>query len=153
MTTTEKPPSGHPSVLLLEQLIRRPSVTPDDAGCQQILAARLQAAGFVCESMPCGDVTNLYARRGTAGPVLCFAGHTDVVPPGAREQWQSDPFEPTLRDGLMFGRGTADMKGGLAAMLVAIEQFVAAHDDHDRSIVMLITRDEEGRARDGTQQR
>lgn len=151
MSRIETPTSGHPSVVLLEQLIRLPSVTPDDAGCQQVLAARLQSAGFVCESMPFGDVTNLYARRGAAGPVFCFAGHTDVVPPGAREQWHSDPFEPQLRDGLMFGRGAADMKGGLAAMLVAIEQFVAEHEDHRGSIAMLITSDEEGRARDGTQ--
>lgn len=150
MATIDAHSSGHPSVALLEQLIRRPSVTPDDAGCQQLLAARLAEAGFVCESMPCGEVSNLYARRGDSGPVLCFAGHTDVVPPGAREQWQSDPFEPVLRDGLMFGRGSADMKGGLAAMLVAIEEFVAAHDDHHGSIAMLITSDEEGRARDGT---
>jgi succinyl-diaminopimelate desuccinylase len=135
---------------LLDQLIRCRSITPEDAGCQVILATRLEKLGFVCESMPFGDVSNLYARRGTHGPVLCFAGHTDVVPPGADEDWSSDPFEPTNRDGLLFGRGSADMKGGLAAMIVALEEFLAEHPDHDGSLAVLITSDEEGRARDGT---
>jgi len=150
MTTPDAAPARHPSIVLLEQLIRRKSVTPEDAGCQELLAARLGQLGFVCESMPFGDVSNLYARRGASGPVLCFAGHTDVVPPGALDAWQSDPFEPVLRDGCLFGRGSADMKSGLAAMLVAIEEFVGQHADHQGSIAMLITSDEEGRARDGT---
>jgi succinyl-diaminopimelate desuccinylase len=137
-------------ISLLEELIRCRSITPDDAGCQQILANRLRALGFVCESMPFGDVTNLYARRGDAGPVLCFAGHTDVVPPGADDEWSSDPFEPTVRDGAIYARGAADMKGGLAAMVVALEQFVAKHSEHRGSLAVLITSDEEGRARDGT---
>jgi len=137
-------------ISLLEQLIRCRSVTPDDAGCQEILAARLNALGFECESMPFGDVTNLYARRGDDGPVLCFAGHTDVVPPGPEEEWSSDPFEPSIRDGAIYARGAADMKGGLAAMVVALEEFVAAHSGHRGSLAVLITSDEEGRARDGT---
>ena len=137
-------------IALLDQLIRCRSITPEDAGCQDILATRLEKLGFVCESMPFGDVSNLYARRGTHGPVLCFAGHTDVVPPGADEDWSSDPFEPTNRDGLLFGRGSADMKGGLAAMIVALEEFLAEHSDYDGSLAVLITSDEEGRARDGT---
>lgn len=135
---------------LLETLIRRQSVTPDDAGCQDIIADRLAALGFRCESMPFGDVSNLWARRGRASPVFCFAGHTDVVPAGPAEAWNSDPFEPIVRDGLMYGRGTADMKSGLAAMVVAIEKFIADNPDHTGSIAMLITSDEEGRARDGT---
>jgi len=137
-------------ISLLKQLVRCRSITPDDAGCQQILASRLHALGFVCESMPFGDVTNLYARRGTAAPVLCFAGHTDVVPPGPVQEWNSDPFEPTTRDGAIYARGAADMKGGLAAMVVALEQFVAEHSEHRGSLAVLITSDEEGRARDGT---
>ncbi len=139
-----------PSIELLCELIRRPSVTPDDAGCQELLIARLEAAGFTCESMPFSDVTNLWARRGSVSPVLCFAGHTDVVPPGALEDWESDPFEAQIRDGNLYGRGAADMKGSLAAMIVAIERFVAAHPDHRGSIALLITSDEEGVARNGT---
>jgi len=137
-------------IALLEQLVRCRSITPDDAGCQNILADRLTAIGFKCESMPFGDVSNLYARRGSSGPVLCFAGHTDVVPPGADDAWSSDPFEPVTKDRMLFGRGSADMKSGLAAMIVALEEFIAAHPDHDGSLAMLITSDEEGRARDGT---
>ena len=135
---------------LLLDLVRRPSVTPEDAGCQQLLAGRLEAAGFTCESMPFGDVTNLWARRGDSGPVLCFAGHTDVVPTGNIDEWHSDPFEPELRDGKLFGRGTADMKSGLASMIVAVERFLAKNTDCNGSIAFLITSDEEGRARDGT---
>jgi succinyl-diaminopimelate desuccinylase len=142
--------NSDPSIELLCDLIRRPSVTPDDAGCQDLLIARLEDAGFDCESMPFSGVTNLWARRGNDSPVLCFAGHTDVVPPGSADAWQSDPFEPVIRDGSLFGRGAADMKSGLAAMIVAIEQFVAAHPDHRGSIALLITSDEEGLARDGT---
>ena len=133
-----------------EELIRRPSVTPDDAGCQVLMGERLAAAGFELETMQFGEVTNLWARRGSEGPVLCFAGHTDVVPPGPREQWHSDPFEPEIRDGILFGRGAADMKASLAAMTDATSEFVAANPSHRGSIAFLITSDEEGRARDGT---
>jgi succinyl-diaminopimelate desuccinylase len=150
MTTVDENELTHPSVILLNDLIRRASVTPDDAGCQDILAQRLEALGFHCESMRFGEVTNLWARRGSAAPVLCFAGHTDVVPPGPREDWDTDPFVPTVQDGLIFGRGSADMKSGLAAMIVAIEEFVGENPDHQGSLALLITSDEEGRARDGT---
>lgn len=140
----------HSSIQLLTSLIRCRSVTPDDAGCQEIIAARLRTLGFECESMPFGDVTNLYARRGDTGPVLCFAGHTDVVPPGPEDQWSSDPFEPSVRNGSIYARGAADMKSGLAAMVVALEEFIAEHAGHRGSLAVLITSDEEGRARDGT---
>jgi len=133
-----------------EELIRRPSVTPDDAGCQALMGERLANAGFQLETMRFGDVTNLWARRGSQGPVLCFAGHTDVVPPGPREQWHSDPFEPQIRDGVLFGRGAADMKASLAAMTDATGEFIADNPEHHGSIAFLITSDEEGRARDGT---
>jgi succinyl-diaminopimelate desuccinylase len=142
--------NSDPTIELLCKLIRRPSVTPDDAGCQDLLIARLEGAGFKCESMPFSDVTNLWARRGNDSPVLCFAGHTDVVPPGPADAWESDPFEPEIRDGNLYGRGAADMKGSLAAMIVAIERFVAANPDHRGSIALLITSDEEGVARNGT---
>lgn len=135
---------------LLDELIRLPSVTPDDAGCQRLLADRLEQLGFVCEHMPFGDVSNLWARRGDAGPLLCFAGHTDVVPPGHIDAWESDPFEPTVRDGRLFGRGAADMKGALAAMIVAVERFLVDDDAHRGSLAFLVTSDEEGPARDGT---
>jgi len=140
----------HPSITLLNELIRRPSVTPDDAGCQEILATRLTDLGFKCETMQFGDVTNLWARRGSTGPVLCFAGHTDVVPPGAEDEWNTDPFKPVTKGELLFGRGSADMKSGLAAMIVALEEFIAQHAEHDGSLALLITSDEEGHARDGT---
>ncbi|MBT8067402.1 MAG: succinyl-diaminopimelate desuccinylase [Gammaproteobacteria bacterium] len=146
MSTPETPPA----IQLLQALVERPSVTPEDAGCQQILADRLLALGFHCESMPFGDVTNLWARRGDTGPVLCFAGHTDVVPPGPAEEWDTDPFVPEIRDGVLYGRGAADMKSGLAAMIVALEEFLADHPGHAGSLALLITSDEEGRARDGT---
>ena len=113
---------------LLFELIRRPSVTPDDAGCQAILGERLERLGFRLESMPFNDVTNLWARLGDEGPVFCFAGHTDVVPPGAIEQWDSDPFEPELLDGIVYGRGAADMKASLAAFVVALERFLAGRE-------------------------
>jgi succinyl-diaminopimelate desuccinylase len=135
---------------LLFDLIRRRSVTPDDAGCQDLIASRLAHLGFECETMVFGDVTNLWARRGTASPVFCFAGHTDVVPPGDTGDWQSDPFEPDIRGEHVYGRGSADMKSGLAAMVVAVERFLAEYPDHPGSIAFLITSDEEGRARDGT---
>jgi succinyl-diaminopimelate desuccinylase len=131
-------------------LIRRPSVTPDDAGCQALLAERLEALGFRCEPMRFGAVDNLWARRGTAGPLLCFAGHTDVVPSGPAEDWSSPPFEPTLRDGQLWGRGAADMKGSLAAMVTACERFLARHPAPTGDIAFLLTSDEEGPAVDGT---
>ena len=138
------------TINLLCDLIRRRSVTPDDAGCQALLNERLTNLGFTCETMQFNDVTNLWARRGISSPVLCFAGHTDVVPPGDEKQWTTDPFEPTFKDGLLYGRGSADMKSGLAAMVVAIEEFIGSHPDYEGSIALLITSDEEGRARDGT---
>ena len=141
---------SEPVIDLLCDLIRRRSVTPDDAGCQALLIERLERLGFRCETLQYGDVTNLWARRGDASPVLCFAGHTDVVPPGDEREWHSDPFEPTFRDGMLYARGSADMKSGLAAMIIALEDFIAAHPDHAGSLAMLITSDEEGRARDGT---
>lgn len=143
-------PSTHAAARLLDALVRRPSITPDDAGCQALLADRLAPLGFRCETMTFGDVTNLWARRGDASPLFCFAGHTDVVPPGNLDEWSSDPFVPRIDGPLMYGRGTADMKSGLAAMIVSIEEFLARHPDHNGSIALLITSDEEGRARDGT---
>ena len=116
MSTTVANPVDDPALTLLFELIRRRSVTPEDAGCQEIIAKRLRACGFECESMPFGDVTNLWARRGTDHPVFCFAGHTDVVPPGDVAGWNTDPFTPVVKDGCIFGRGSADMKSGLAAM-------------------------------------
>ncbi|MEK6662559.1 MAG: succinyl-diaminopimelate desuccinylase [Pseudomonadota bacterium] len=135
---------------LAKALIARRSLTPDDAGCQEILIERLKALGFKIESMRFGNVDNFWARRGTAGPVLCFAGHTDVVPTGPVEQWVSEPFTPTERDGKLYGRGAADMKTSLAAFITAIEGFVAQHPNHAGSIALLITSDEEGIAVDGT---
>lgn len=142
--------SNEPVIDLLCELIRRASVTPDDAGCQQVLAERLTRLGFECETLQFNEVTNLWARRGTASPLLCFAGHTDVVPPGNEKEWRSPPFEPTFEDQFIYGRGSADMKSGLAAMIVALENFLDAHPDHKGSLALLITSDEEGRARDGT---
>ena len=139
-----------PVLSLLFDLIRRRSVTPADAGCQELIAARLAPLGFDCETMVFGDVTNLWARRGTGSPVFCFAGHTDVVPPGDDSDWQSDPFEPDIRGENVYGRGSADMKSGLAAMVVAVERFLEDNPDPAGSIAFLITSDEEGRARDGT---
>ncbi|MCU0971342.1 MAG: succinyl-diaminopimelate desuccinylase [Gammaproteobacteria bacterium] len=135
---------------LAVDLIRRPSVTPEDAGCQRLVADRLAALGFRIEPMRFGDVDNLWARRGTADPVFCFAGHTDVVPPGPIERWISPPFEPTVREGRLYGRGAADMKGSLAAMITATEAFVAERPRHAGSIAFLLTSDEEGPAVDGT---
>jgi succinyl-diaminopimelate desuccinylase len=131
-------------------LIRRPSVTPVDADCQTVMAERLAKIGFVIEPMRFGDVDNLWARRGNTAPLLCFAGHTDVVPTGDLARWNSDPFAPEIRDGKLYGRGTADMKSALAAMVVACERFVAAHPDHHGSIAFLITSDEEGPSINGT---
>ena len=138
------------TLALTEELISLHSVTPADGGCQLKMAERLTPLGFTCETIASGDVTNLWARRGTAQPLLVFAGHTDVVPTGPLAQWTSDPFKPTHRDGKLYGRGAADMKTSLAAMIVAVEEFVAAHPDHQGSIGFLITSDEEGPAIDGT---
>ncbi|WP_171962462.1 succinyl-diaminopimelate desuccinylase [Bordetella trematum] len=135
---------------LVKDLISRPSVTPEDLDCQQMLAARLARIGFHCETIAQGGVTNLWARRGDAAPVLVFAGHTDVVPPGPRDKWQSDPFTPTESGGFLYGRGAADMKSSIAAFVVAVEEFVAAHPRHEGSIAFLLTSDEEGPAVDGT---
>ncbi len=135
---------------LASDLIARPSLTPDDAGCQALLIERLNAIGFECETMIFDDVTNLWARRGKVAPVFAFAGHTDVVPTGPLEKWHSDPFTPEIRDGNLFGRGAADMKSSIAAMVTACERFVAEHADHQGSIALLITSDEEGIAVNGT---
>ena len=132
------------------ELIRRESVTPEDAGCQSLMAERLCAIGFNCQDLRFGEVDNLWAERGTSGPIIVFAGHTDVVPTGPVDQWQSPPFEPTLKDGVLYGRGAADMKGSLAAMIIACEEFVAEHPDHRGRIGFLITSDEEGPAVNGT---
>jgi succinyl-diaminopimelate desuccinylase len=131
-------------------LMSRASVSPTDGGCQALMCERLRALGFTIENLPFGNVENFWARRGAAGPVFCFAGHTDVVPPGPLEEWQSDPFQPSVRDGMLYGRGAADMKSGLAAMVTACEEFVARHPDHRGSIAFLITSDEEGPSVDGT---
>ena len=130
-------------------LIARPSVTPVDAGCQQLLANRLHAAGFTCEHLHLGEVDNLWATHGSGAPVLVLLGHTDVVPPGPVETWASDPFTPEVRDGVLYGRGAADMKGSVAAFVVAAEQFVAAHPNHPGTLALLLTSDEEGDAIDG----
>ncbi|MGD8842302.1 MAG: succinyl-diaminopimelate desuccinylase [Gammaproteobacteria bacterium] len=133
-----------------KQLISRASVTPRDGGCQTLMSDRLEALGFRCERLTYGDVTNLWARRGEARPLLVFAGHTDVVPPGPLAQWHSDPFSPEVRDDVLYGRGAADMKGSLAAMVTACEAFVEQYPQHRGSIGFLITSDEEGPAVDGT---
>ena len=135
---------------LASDLIARPSITPDDAGCQAMLIERLSAIGFECETMVFDDVTNLWARRGRAAPLLAFAGHTDVVPPGPLDKWHSDPFTPEIRDGNLFGRGAADMKSSIAAMVTACERFVTQYAQHQGSIALLITSDEEGIATNGT---
>jgi succinyl-diaminopimelate desuccinylase len=141
---------------LTEALIARASVTPQDGGCQQLIAARLARRGFACETLLCGPedfrVTNLWARRDGSrpGPTLAFAGHTDVVPPGPLERWQSDPFVPSHRDGRLYGRGAADMKTSIAAMVVAVEEFVEQHPSHAGAIAFLLTSDEEGPSVDGT---
>lgn len=131
------------------ELIRRASVTPEDAGCQDLIAQRLQQAGFSIQHLPYGEVKNLWATHGSGAPVLCFLGHTDVVPTGPREQWTSDPFEPQQRDGRLYGRGAADMKGSVAAMVLALEAFVAKHPNHPGTVALLLTSDEEGDAIDG----
>jgi succinyl-diaminopimelate desuccinylase len=135
---------------LTQDLISRQSVSPTDGGCQTLMMERLAAAGFGVESLRFGAVDNFWAKRGSGGPVFCFAGHTDVVPSGPLEEWRTNPFEPVIRDGLLYGRGAADMKSGLAAMLTASEEFVAQHPQHRGTIAFLITSDEEGPSVDGT---
>ncbi|HEV8019504.1 MAG TPA: succinyl-diaminopimelate desuccinylase [Steroidobacteraceae bacterium] len=138
------------AIELTQDLLTRRSLTPADEGCQQIMSERLAAAGFHIEPLPFGNVENFWARRGQAAPLLCFAGHTDVVPTGPLEEWRSDPFVPAIRDGMLYGRGAADMKSGLAAMVTATEEFVRTCPDHRGSIAFLITSDEEGPSVDGT---
>lgn len=135
---------------LARELISRVSITPNDGGCQALLAQRLARLGFTIEHLRYGDVDNLWARRGSTKPLVCFAGHTDVVPTGPLDQWHSDPFQPTVRDGVLYGRGAADMKSSIAAFVTAIEGFLAQHPDHPGSIALLITSDEEGVAVNGT---
>jgi succinyl-diaminopimelate desuccinylase len=143
--------SNHsPTIALSQELISRASVTPEDAGCQQLMADRLSAIGFEIEHLRFDDVDNFWAIRGDSGPILCFAGHTDVVPSGPESKWQTPPFEPTIKDGKLYGRGAADMKGSLAAMVVAVEQFIAENPNHSGRIAFLITSDEEGIAANGT---
>ena len=135
---------------LAKALIARHSLTPDDAGCQSLLQDRLAALGFEFHTLTSNGVTNLWARRGNSAPLVCFAGHTDVVPTGPLDAWHSAPFDPTERDGNLYGRGASDMKSSLAAFVVAIEHFIASHPAHRGSIALLITSDEEGVASDGT---
>jgi len=139
-----------PTIALTKELISRVSVTPEDAGCQKLMAERLAAIGFKIEHLRFDNVDNFWAIRGDSGPILCFAGHTDVVPSGPESNWQTPPFEPTIKDGVLYGRGAADMKGSLAAMVVAVEQFVAGNPNHNGRIAFLITSDEEGIAANGT---
>ncbi len=139
-----------PTLQLAVDLIERRSVTPEDEGCQALMMQRLSAIGFHCETLRFGEVDNFWAVRGDSGPLLCFAGHTDVVPTGPEENWQTPPFAPQISDGMLRGRGAADMKGSLAAMVTACERFVAEHPDHQGRIAFLITSDEEGPAKNGT---
>lgn len=135
---------------LLKDLVQRKSVTPNDAGCQALLITRLEKLGFSCETMIFKDTTNLWARKGNQSPVFCFAGHTDVVPTGPVDLWRYPPFTPTLDKGYLYGRGSADMKSGIAAFMIALEQFLASNDEYNGSIALLITSDEEGRFINGT---
>jgi len=139
-----------PTLQLACQLIEKASVTPEDVGCQALMITRLEAIGFSVEHLRFGDVDNFWAIRGESGPILAFAGHTDVVPTGDERQWQTPPFEPTIKDGMLYGRGAADMKGSLAAMITACENFVAEYPNHNGRIAFLITSDEEGIAINGT---
>lgn len=139
-----------PELELTFDLLRRPSVSPEDCGCLDVIGARLAAAGFRNERLDFGPVANLWSVRGGDGPLLCFAGHTDVVPTGPREEWATEPFEPVVRDGVLYGRGAADMKSGLAAMVTATERYVARNPDHAGRIAYLLTSDEEGPSVDGT---
>ncbi|KZY66005.1 MULTISPECIES: succinyl-diaminopimelate desuccinylase [unclassified Oleiphilus] len=144
------PDINTPTIKLTQQLIQQPSVTPDDHGCQKIMEDRLDKLGFICEAMDFEDVTNLWARKGRQWPLVCFAGHTDVVPTGPEYQWQYPPFEARIEDGHIHGRGTADMKGSLAAFITATERFIEKYPEHKGSIAYLITSDEEGPAKNGT---
>lgn len=146
----KKPAALSETAALAMALIRCPSVTPEDAGCQTLLTQKLQAMGFDVETLPFGKVSNLWARRGNTAPLIVLAGHTDVVPPGPLDQWESDPFSPEIRDNHLYGRGAADMKGSLAAMTIGCENFLKKHPNHRGSIGFLITSDEEGDAKDGT---
>lgn len=141
---------SHPAVALTGELVSRDSVTPEDKGCQEVLRTQLEALGFRCETLIFEDVTNLWARKGSQAPLFIFAGHTDVVPPGNKDKWSFDPFLPAIVDGQLYGRGSADMKGGVAAFMSALTEFLAQHPDHDGSIGVLITSDEEGAAINGT---
>jgi succinyl-diaminopimelate desuccinylase len=144
------PDPRSPTLALTEALIERPSVSPEDHGCQALMIERLVAIGFAVERLPFGPVENFWATRGRGSPVFCFAGHTDVVPPGPLEGWRRDPFRAIVEDGMLYGRGAADMKSGLAAMVTACEAFVRAHPDHRGTIAFLVTSDEEGPSVDGT---
>jgi succinyl-diaminopimelate desuccinylase len=144
------PDRAQPTLALACELIARRSVTPDDGGCQDLLAQRLAPLGFRAENLPSSGVTNLWLRRGETAPLVCFAGHTDVVPSGPLDAWHSDPFRPEVRDGWLYGRGACDMKGSIAAFVTATEAFVAATPRHVGSIALLLTSDEEGVATDGT---
>jgi succinyl-diaminopimelate desuccinylase len=148
--STQQPGLGVAALALAKDLISRQSVTPEDGGCQSLIAARLAKIGFTVEPMAHGNVVNFWARRGKHAPTLCFAGHTDVVPPGPLTQWLNDPFKPFEQDGKLYGRGASDMKSSLAAMVVATENFVARHPNHAGSIAFLLTSDEEADAIDGT---
>jgi len=139
-----------PTLALTEDLLRRPSVSPEDHGCLDVIGGRLAALGFRIERLDFGPVSNLWARHGDATPVLCFAGHTDVVPAGPRDEWSTDPFEPVLVDGVLYGRGAADMKSGLAAIVTAMERFVGRCPGHRGSLAVLFTSDEEGPSVEGT---
>lgn len=143
-------PTADPALELTQELIRRPSVSPEDHGCLEIIAERLEALNFRVERMPFGPVSNLWALHGESAPLLCFAGHSDVVPSGPREEWKTDPFEPVVKDGILYGRGAADMKSGLAAMVTAAERFIQAHPQHHGTLAFLLTSDEEGPSVDGT---
>ncbi|MBA3492892.1 MAG: M20/M25/M40 family metallo-hydrolase, partial [Gammaproteobacteria bacterium] len=138
------------TVKLAMDLIARRSITPEDGGCQRFIAERLARLGFHIEPLRFGEVENLWARHGEARPLMVFAGHTDVVPPGPPSAWHSDPFQPQIRDDFLYGRGAADMKGSLAAMVTATERFLSGHGDHRGSLAFLLTSDEEGPAIDGT---
>lgn len=150
MEPTPLSTADDPTLALALDLIRRPSVSPEDHGCLQLIAQRLESVGFRLERMPFGPVENLWARHGDGAPVLCFAGHTDVVPTGPREEWLTDPFDPVVKDGILYGRGAADMKSGLAAMVTAAERFSTRWPEHSGSLAFLLTSDEEGPSVDGT---
>lgn len=144
------PSALSPSLELTAELIRHPSVSPEDQGCLDVICKYLERSSFRIERMPFAPVDNLWARHGTVHPVLCFAGHTDVVPTGPREEWATDPFSPEIRDGVLYGRGAADMKSALGAMIVAAQRFVARHPNHQGTLAFLLTSDEEGPSIDGT---